>query len=129
MIKSLTPVLPVERIEPTAAFFAHVGFKITVSVPEGDHMGFAILSNGDVEVMVQTKTSIAEDSAAFADAVQTAPVLLFVQVDDIDAADKALKGETVIMPRRETFYGSKETGYREPGGHFVTFAQFPEEAG
>jgi hypothetical protein len=28
------------------------------------------------------------------------------------------------MPRRETSYGSTEIGYREPGGHFVTFAQF-----
>jgi len=127
MIKSLTPVIPVERIEPTAAFFARVGFKITVSVPEGDHMGFAILSNGEAEVMAQTRTSIAEDSDAFAEATQTAPVLLYLQVDDIDATDKALMGETVIMPRRETFYGAKETGYREPGGHFVTFAQFPEE--
>jgi len=34
-----------------------------------------------------------------------------------------LKGFEIVMPRRETFYGSTEIGYREPGGHFVTFAQ------
>ncbi|TNE64613.1 MAG: VOC family protein [Alphaproteobacteria bacterium] len=129
MIQSLTPVVPVERIEPSAAFFAKVGFAVTVSVPEDDHMGFAILSSGTAEVMYQTRSLIEEDSEAFKAAAQTTPVLLFVQVDDIEAVEAALQGEEIVMPRRETFYGSKETGYREPGGHIVTFAQFPPQEG
>ena len=40
----------------------------------------------------------------------------------------ALRGFEVVMPRRETFYGSTEIGYREPGGHYVTFAQMKREA-
>jgi hypothetical protein len=28
------------------------------------------------------------------------------------------------MPVRDTFYGSKEIGIKDPAGHFVTFAQF-----
>ena len=31
---------------------------------------------------------------------------------------------TLLLPRRTTFYGATEVGYREPGGHVVTFAQF-----
>ena len=28
------------------------------------------------------------------------------------------------MPMRTTFYGAKEIGVRDPGGHIITFAQF-----
>ncbi len=125
MIDSITPVLPVDRIEPSIAFFEKVGFAKTVEVPEGDHIGFAILSDGKLEVMYQTNTSIAEDTSIKGGT----PVLLFVKVPDIDAVEKALGDNfEVVMPRRETFYGATEIGYREPGGHIVTFAQFaPEE--
>jgi hypothetical protein len=44
-------------------------------------------------------------------------------VDNLDAIAVALHGFEIVMPRRETFYGSTEIGYREPGGHFVTVAQ------
>jgi len=125
MIDSITPVLPVDRIEPSITFFEKVGFAKTVEVPEGDHIGFAILSDGKIEIMYQTTTSIAEDSGM----TGGTPVLLFVKVQDIDAVAKAM-GDSydIVMPRRETFYGATEIGYREPGGHIVTFAQFaPEE--
>lgn len=124
MINSITPVLPVDRIEPSADFFAKVGFKVTTEVPEGDHIGFAILSDGKTELMYQTSTSIKEDT----DIVGGSPVLLFVTVPDIEAVAKAL-GDSfeVVMPRRQTFYGATEIGYREPGGHIVTFAQFAAE--
>ena len=49
---------------------------------------------------------------------------LFVEVPDLAAVEAALARHTVYMPRRSTFYGSEETGYVEPGGHYVTFAQF-----
>jgi hypothetical protein len=30
----------------------------------------------------------------------------------------------IVAPRHDTFYGATEIGCREPGGHFVTIAQF-----
>ena len=40
------------------------------------------------------------------------------------AIERALAAFPVLLPRRTTFYGATEVGYREPGGHAVTFAQF-----
>jgi hypothetical protein len=40
--------------------------------------------------------------------------------------EHALAGYPVAMPRRTTFYGMHEFGVREPGGHWVTFAQKAE---
>jgi uncharacterized glyoxalase superfamily protein PhnB len=124
-IKKSTPVLFVDAIEPSLPFWQErLGFDRPVEVPDGDRLGFAILTNGVVEVMYQTVAMLKKDSAAHASQFRDDKSFLFVEVDDLEAVISALSGFEVSMPRRETFYGSTEIGYREPGGHFVTFAQF-----
>jgi hypothetical protein len=46
-----------------------------------------------------------------------------MEVDNLDELITAMKGVDVAMPVRTTFYGSKEIGYKDPGGHMITFAQ------
>jgi len=123
-IEKSTPVLFVDAIEPSLPFWQErLGFERPVEVPDGERMGFAILTNGVVEIMYQTKALLHKDSAAHAAVFHDDKTFLFVEVDDIDAVASALHGFEIVLPRRETFYGSTEIGYREPGGHFVTFAQ------
>jgi predicted lactoylglutathione lyase len=128
MIQQLTANLAVDRIEPSAAFFEKIGFEITVQVPEGDHMGFAIMVNGSNQVMFQTSSSLVEDNIAFTAASKMQPAMLYITVDDLSPIKQALDGHKVNMPERETFYGAHEIGYVEPGGHIVTFAHFPDRS-
>ena len=130
VLNRITPVLFVESIEPSAEFWQQrLGFARTIEVPGEQGLGFAAFSDGTLEVMYQTYASGAEDVAALAAAQRQGPTFLFVQVADIDAVAEALQGVEIVMPRRTTFYGATEIGYREPGGHLVTFAQFAETAG
>jgi len=123
-IHKATPVLIVDAIEPCLPFWQErLGFARPVEVAHGDRLGFVILSNGAIEVMYQSADSVRADSPAHGAAFGNDKTFLFVEVDDIDALDATLQGFDIVMPRRETFYGSTEIGYREPGGHFVTFAQ------
>lgn len=129
MIKSLTPNLVVDRIEPSVTFFDKVGFEVDIQVPEGDHLGFAQLTNGDAHVMYQTRESLKEDSATFEKAYDgRTPSMLFVIVDNVAETERQLQGYKVMMPMRDTFYGAREITYEEPGGHYVTFAEFAEDA-
>lgn len=124
----ITTVLPVEAIEPSLPFWEAVGFARTVELPHGDRLGFVILAGGNAEVMYQSFESISDDVPAMAEAARAGGhAFLFVEVDDIDAVERALAGHPVVLPRRTTFYGATEIGYREPGGHYVTFAQFAQE--
>ena len=124
-IRKATPVMFVDAIEPCLPFWQErLGFERTVEVPDGERLGFAILTNGSVELMYQTAAMLAKDSAAHSVNFDGDKTFLFVEVDDIAALAEALDGFEIVMPKRETFYGSTEIGYREPGGHFVTFAQF-----
>jgi hypothetical protein len=120
-----TPVLFVETIAPTLAFWRdRLGFAITAEVPGEDGPVFVILAGNGIELMLQTAASLAADPNGTAMAWRGDRSCLFIEVDSIDALALAMEGCEIVAPRHETFYGATEIGYREPGGHFVTFAQF-----
>lgn len=125
-ISKATPILFVESIETSLPFFEAVGFAQVMDVPHGDHLGFVILSDGKVELMLQSFDSLAEDMPQLVDTAR-GKTFLFVEVPDLAAIETALAGHPIFLPRRTTFYGADETGYIEPGGHYVTFAQFAKE--
>ena len=126
--KKLTPVLFVETIEPVLDFWvARLGFTKTVEVPEGGHLAFVILQKGSVEVMYQTYASVEKDMPAAAPEVRKGPTFLYVEVESLDALKPALKTSAVYMPERNTFYGAREIGVRDPAGHFITFAQMASQ--
>jgi uncharacterized glyoxalase superfamily protein PhnB len=121
----LSPVLVVDAIEPALPFWTgRLGFAVTVQVPLAEgrpDLGFAILQQGAVEVMLQTRASVAGDVPALAKEPNRAT--LYVEVADIEAVARAVQGLEIVVPRRTTFYGADEIGVRAPGGHVVLFAQ------
>ncbi|HET9306949.1 MAG TPA: VOC family protein [Candidatus Sulfotelmatobacter sp.] len=124
-MKRITPVLFVPEVEPCVKFWVErMGFQKTVEVPDGDKLAFAMLQKGSVELMYQSYASADKDVVAISQAVRKGPTFLYVEVDSLDEAISAAKGAEVVMPVRETFYGSKEIGIKDPAGHFVTFAEF-----
>ncbi len=123
-MKRLTPVLHVEEIEPVLPFWTErLGFSITAEVPEGDRLGFVILEKGGVQIMYQTRESVAKDIPQLANSPMRGS-FLFIEVENVEEVQQALEGTALVVPRRTTFYGAEELIVREPGGNIVTFAQF-----
>ncbi|PWU11374.1 MAG: hypothetical protein C5B51_02745 [Terriglobia bacterium] len=118
----LTPVLIVDEIEKSLPFWVErMGFSKTAEVPEGDRLGFVMLVRDGAELMLQTLESVRKDEPKFApDAVSRAAI--FVEVDDLEDVRQRLNGYAITMPERTTFYGMREIGVFEPGGHVVVFA-------
>lgn len=122
-MKNLTPILAVEAIEPSLPFWVDaLGFELATEVPHGDALGFVILKRDGREVMLQTIASIEGDVPAIAPAPGGS--ILFLEVEDLSAIERAIEGFEVLVPRRSTFYGALEVFVREPGGHVVGFAEF-----
>lgn len=117
----------VDAIEPALPFWIDkLGFTKTVEVPHDGALGFAILERDGIQVMYQSRASVAADVEPLA----TSPMggtFLFIEVDDLDAIERALTGVTPIVPRRVTFYGADELIVREPCGNVVTFAHFAKQ--
>lgn len=123
----VTPVLVVDAIEPVLPFWRRLGAEVTIEVPHGDALGFVALRLGAAEVMYQTAESVRGDFDAGAVermGVLPRPTSLFVEVDSLADVEARLAGEPVFQPRRTTFYGSRETGFLDPAGNPVLFAQF-----
>jgi uncharacterized glyoxalase superfamily protein PhnB len=126
-VNRLTPVLMVEAIEPCLPFWIdRLGFSKTVEVPDEGRLGFVILVRDGVEIMYQTQNSVRGDVAALANSPMGG-TMLYLDVDDLDAVEKALKGVNLVVPRRNTFYGAQEIIVREPGGNSVAFAQYAKQ--
>jgi uncharacterized glyoxalase superfamily protein PhnB len=124
-VKKLTPVLFVEDIEPCVKFWVErLGFQKTMDVPDGNQLAFAMLQKGNIELMYQSYASADKDVTAISQLVRKGPTFLYVEVENLDDTVAAIKGAEVFMPVRTTFYGAKEIGVKDPGGHFITFAQF-----
>lgn len=121
-MKKLTPVLVVDKVEPCAEFWTgRLGFERTAEVPHDGALGFVILQHGEVELMYQSCASVAADLPSLAaDEYRT---ILFIEIDDLNAVERAMEGVEVVQPRRSTFYGTTEIGIREPGGNVVVFAE------
>jgi uncharacterized glyoxalase superfamily protein PhnB len=122
-VNKLTPVLLVQDVEPCVKFWERVGFAKTVEVPDGNKLAFVILQKGDIEVMYQSYASVEKDFPSNPALAQRGPTFLYVEVASLDDTMAAMKGVEVVTPVRTTFYGAKEIGYKDPGGHMITFAQ------
>ena len=128
-MQTLAPVLIVDAVEPCVDFWAtNLGFSKENAVPGPDgKLVFASVKKDGVEIMYQTRASVAADSPAQAPELDGHSVALFLTVAslaDLDAVESALSAAPVVKPRHKTFYGSTELYVREPGGNVVGFAAF-----
>jgi hypothetical protein len=122
-MQRLTPVLVVDAIEPALPFWMdRLGFKKTAEVSHDGRLGFAILERDDVQIMYQTRASVAADVPPLAQTPERG-TFLFLVVDELNAIAQILRDVKPVVPRRKTFYGADELIVREPGGNVVTFAQ------
>ena len=131
-MNKLSPIMTVDAIEPCLPFWTErLGFEVTVTVPHGDAVGFAMLQKGGVELMYQSHASIVDDLGPAAEAAGHSDLVerlaggittLFIEVDDLDPVVTALEGADVVVPRRQTFYGMDEIFVRAPCGTLVGFA-------
>lgn len=120
---TITPVLIVEEIEKSLTFWVErMGFTKTAEVPEGDRLGFVMLARDGALLMLQTIASVLKDEPRFAPKGNSNVASLFIQVDDWGDTQRRLEGYPIAMPERTTFYGMREIGVWEPGGHIVIFA-------
>jgi len=126
-LKGLAPVLIVDAVEPSLKFWTErLGFAKDNEVPGPDgKLIFASVKKDGVEIMYQTRASVAADNPAMAAELNGRSVSLFITVPtiaDLDEIARRSKGAPIVKPRHDTFYGTTEFYIREPGGNVVGFA-------
>lgn len=121
-MNKLTPNLIVESIEACLPFWVgRLGFEKTLEVQDEERLGFVVLKHGTLELMVQSRSSLAKDVPEIASGPHRA--VLYLEVADLAPIRDALEGWPRVAPERTTFYGSRELIVRDPEGHVVFFAK------
>lgn len=120
-MKSIVSNLIVASIEDCLPFYVErLGFTRTVEVPLDGVLGFVILRRGELELMLQSRASLAADIAGLdPDGFRAA---LYIEVDELAPIRTALDGWPRVVPERTTFYGAREIIVRDPAGNVVVFA-------
>lgn len=120
-LKKLTTLLVVDGIEACLGTWQKLGYEVSVRVPEAGPAGFVILSGAAGELMLQTKASLSDDMSSIAE--RKPSHLLYGDVESLDAAEKALSGARVVVPRRKTFYGATEIWWELEDGAILGLAE------
>ncbi len=119
-VNKLTPNLIVDRIEDVMPFYLGLGFEKLAEVPHDRTLGFVILRHGAVEVMLQSRASVAADVPPLAELSSRS--MLYIEVDALAPIRDALGTTPRIIPERTTFYGAREILVLDPAGNVVAFA-------
>lgn len=117
-------VLLVDRIEPCLEFWVdRLGFEVRLQVNGEDHLEFVSLGRDDVEVLYRTRDSLHADAAGpVAEDGHQPWVVMYIEVDDLDSLLPRLEGAEIVVPLRETIFGSREIFVREPSGRVLAIS-------
>jgi uncharacterized glyoxalase superfamily protein PhnB len=122
-----TPIQIVDAIEPNLDFWENrLGYKRTAEVPPGGkQLDFVILEKDGLEVMLQTHKSVEEDmsSSKSTEHYKGNHTVLYIEVDSLDEAARALAGVPVVMGPIDRPYGMREMTVKDPSGYAVCLAQ------
>lgn len=125
MFKKLTPNLMVEDVAKTLALYRNIlGFELVMAIPNEEHPDWAMMKQGDVEVMFQSRKSLGGEIPALKEAKIGGSFTMYVDVEGIDELYEKLKGKTdIVQDMHKTFYGSKEFAIRDANGYVLAFSE------
>ena len=136
VFNKLTPNMMVGDVKKTVGFYSQVlGFDLVMAVPEDTQdimtelprdktLAYAMMKNGEAEIMFQEKGSLSEDIPAFRGANIGASVSLYFDLNDVEALYETLKKDVeVVKDLHTTWYGVREFYIRDCNGYVLGFSQ------
>ena len=141
MYKKITTNIIVEDVGRTLDFYERVlGFGLVMAVPENSQqivttretdvpLAFAIVRQGGVELMFQSRRSLSLESPASAGHDLVGNVSLYIEVDNVKDLYQSLRDKAALKKDlHTTFYGMEEFYVCDCNGYVLGFAS-PRETG
>jgi uncharacterized glyoxalase superfamily protein PhnB len=130
-LQTLTPNVLVNSVNETVSWYKeNLGFQLIMSIPEEGEMDWAMVQRDDVALMFQTRKSLAEDFALFADVPIGGSLSFFTKMTGLDELHKMITDKRAIVKEPyTTFYGMKELMVKDCNGYYLTFAEEIEKKG
>jgi len=122
-MKSISPNIFVRDINETINYYKHLGFELTMTVPEEGDLVFAMMTCGEVTFMFQSFDSMGEELPEIS-RQDGGSLLLYIQIKEIrQYHDRIMDKVNVIKGLEKTFYGATEFSIQDLNGYILTFAE------
>ncbi|MDA3881601.1 MAG: VOC family protein [Prolixibacteraceae bacterium] len=136
-MKKMTPNLAVTNVSETVKYYQnHLGFSLTVAVPEsqngvdqqlveGKAYAFAMMKNGNVELMFQRTDSFIHDiEVAGNDIPVGASVSFYIEVEGLaELHDKLTANGLKVTDIKTTWYGANEFYMNDLNNYILGFSE------
>lgn len=105
-LKKLTPNLMVEDVNETVGFYQEtLGFEPIMTIPEAGKFDWAMMKNGDVEIMFQSRKSLGAEITVLSDAKIGGSFTMYIDVEEIQELYSQVKSKALIVQdMHDTFY-------------------------
>lgn len=120
-ISKLTPVLLADDVQACVEFWTDFGMEVGVTIPAVDGLDFAMLKQGDIELMYQSRSMSQRQNPNVVEDVRRS--ILYFEVAALDDVLAKLGEYEVVVPENTTDYGAREIYVRDPAGHVIGFAE------
>ncbi len=122
-MESISPNIFVRDIKATIAYYRHLGFEQSMTVPEEGDLVWAMMTCGKVNFMFQSFESLGEELPDIS-RQDGGSLLLYIQVEEIRLLYENIKDKVNIIKELEkTFYGATEFSILDLNGYILTFAE------
>ncbi len=123
--KKISANLMTSDINASIKFYERIlDLDLTVVYPDTTNIDFAILSKGNLEIMLQRKESMIEVFPELIDKDMTGGFNLYIEVNDILLVyEKAISFSQVVKELHQTLWGTKEFSIKDYDGHIITFGE------
>lgn len=134
-MNKLSPNLMVKDVREAVEFYENLGFKTIMAVPESQDVildsldtdkpiVYALVKNGNVEIMFQASDSFKKDIPALKDMTYGASCSFYIEVKDVETLYTRVKNKVDIAKELfTTWYGMKEFYVRDNNGYILAFAE------
>jgi len=124
-LEKLTPNLMVEDVDLTVQFYAEMlGFRLDQSVPETPPFDWASIKSGTIEIMFQSRSSLAKEIPSVKDWGMGGSLTFYIEMQGLQELYGKMEGRTrIVQELHETFYGMREFSMRDPNGYILAFAE------
>lgn len=139
-MNKLNPNLMVKDVKETVAFYTdNIGFKLVMAVPETQdgilneipedtNVVYALVKNGNAEIMFQAEKSFKEDVPSLSNISLGASCTFYFELGNLeDFYNKIKDNVEVVKGLFTTWYGMKEFYIRDNNGYILTFAETTQE--
>jgi lactoylglutathione lyase len=124
-LKKLTPNVMVEDVNRTIQFYKEIlGFELLTTVPGEGQFDWAMMKHGSVEIMFQSRASLAGEIPVFQQREIGGALTFYIDVEGVKELYIYLKEKvTVVQDMHTTFYGSQEFAIQDCNGFILSFSE------